>query len=97
MIQTFLITSLFIYGIHATTRHGMIFEFISKWIDNKILLGHVNYNKIAKVLIDCTPCMASLYGTISFVLFNPTALIYYPIWIFCLSGFNYIVNKTMNR
>lgn len=97
MIKTFLATSLFIYGIHATTRHEMIFGFVSKWFDNKIFVGHVYYNYISKVLIDCTPCMASLYGTISFFICKPTELIYYPVWVFCLSGFNYVVNKTMNR
>ena len=97
MIQTFLTTSLFIYGIHATTRGGMIFGFVSKWFDNKVLIGHVCYHYIAKVLIDCTPCMASLYGTISFILFRPTYLIYYPIWVFCLAGFNYIINKLINK
>ena len=97
MIQTFIITSLFIYGIHATTRHGMIFGFVSEWFDRKIILGHIKYNKIAKVLIDCTPCMASLYGTISFIFFSPTEWIYFPIWVFCLCGFNYIINKVMNK
>ena len=97
MKETFFITVLFIYGIHGVTRHGMLLGFVSKWFDTKIIIGHTYYNSIAKVLIDCTPCMASVYGTISFVLFKPTDLIYYPIWVFCLCGYNYVLNKLINK
>ena len=107
MILHFLITVLFIYGIHASTRDGMIFSdayfrlfyFISRWTSKP--------ERVLKPLFDCTPCMASFYGTISFfIAFPPSALaitnhwafvMMWVIWVFALSGFNYILNKLLNR
>lgn len=88
MIQTFIITVLVIYGVHATTREGMIFEYIG----NKAYYIHP---MLSKVLFDCTPCMASVYGSISyFIVVYPThGLMVWPVWVFSLSGFNYILNK----
>ena len=55
--------------------------------------------KICKVLFDCTPCMGSLYGTISFFIVGwpGQVLIDFPVWVFSLSGFNYLLNKILNK
>ena len=50
---------------------------------------------ILKPLYDCTPCMASFWGTISFVIYDKMDYIYLPVWVFALSGFNYILNKLL--
>ena len=109
MILHFIITVLVIYGVHASTREGMIFSglymrvlfFVSRFTDNQV--------KVLKPLFDCTPCMASFYGTISFfMVLSPSRLavndpqafqyvISWVIWVFALSGFNYILNKLLNR
>ena len=100
MILHFLITVLFIYGVHATTRDGMIFSFaymkvfytLTRWMDKPEL--------ILKPLFDCTPCMASIYGTISFFVygsFQGLILLSLVVWVFALCGFNYILNKILNR
>lgn len=109
MILHFIITVLVIYGVHASTREGMIFSgvymrvlfFVGRW-GNKP-------ERILKPLFDCTPCMASFYGTISFFMVlsparlavnDPQAFQYvlsWMIWVFALSGFNYILNKLLNK
>ena len=97
MILHFIITVLVIYGVHASTREGMIFEglymrvlfLVSRWTKRP--------EKVLKPLFDCTPCMASFYGTISFVVYGNMPFIAWPIWVFALSGFNYILNKLLNK
>ena len=65
----FFTTILFIYGLHATTRSNMIFDLtplvdrLSKKINPKVLIY------VLKPTFDCTPCMASIYGTLSYFTF----------------------------
>ena len=94
MIQHFIITVLVIYGIHGSTRPGMILGFISEFTDRRPKTWY-----ISKALFDCTPCMASVYGTISFFIveFPTQGLVGLPVWVFSLCGFNYILNKLINR
>lgn len=101
MIQQFLITVLFIYGVHASTRDDMLLDFLRSALFYKCKkpLDFDIRVKLSKVLFDCTPCMASLYGTISFVVFvyPEQALSHWPVWVFSLSGFNYLLNKILNK
>jgi len=110
MIQHFLITVLVIYGVHASTRSGMILRPLASWFkrlimgvkDEEICHGiSVRYDIVyytMKVLCNCTPCMASIYGTISFFMVDsfPTPLfLSWVVWVFSLCGFNYILNKLL--
>lgn len=98
MIQHFLITVLVIYGIHAITRDGMLLGGLYMKI-LFILSKRIKHpEKILKPLFDCTPCMASVYGTISYVLYiGFTDPLTYVVWVFSLCGFNYILNKVLNK
>ena len=98
MEKHFLITVLVIYGIHATTQPQMIFSglynklfyLLSRWMKDP--------SKILKVLFDCTPCMASLYGSVSFFFFFPEPSFHsWAVWVFSLCGFNWLLNKFINR
>jgi hypothetical protein len=100
MIAYFFITVLVIYGIHGSTRAGMVFSVdrlydkLGNWLENNTI------DKIYKPLFDCTPCMASVYGTIAYffiVEFSLDRLLFLPVWVFSISGFNYILNKFMNK
>jgi hypothetical protein len=111
MIYYFIITILFIYGVHATTRSNMIFYPVSEKIFNliageqkQVCLVSKRQDlavKILKPLFDCTPCMASIYGTLSYFLFIYStpgwALYHWPVWVFCMSGTNYLINKLTNK
>ena len=96
MILQFIITVLITYGVKASTGSGMILEFIPITIIKYLTryLKDETVFKIIKPLTDCTPCMASVYGTISFLLYFPDqSIINWVIWVFALSGFNYLLNK----
>lgn len=88
MIHAFIVTILVIYGLHATTRGGMIFYKVGEFI-------YKRNERLAKMLFDCTPCMASIYGTISyFVYVYPTQdLFHLPVWVFSLCGTNFLINR----
>ena len=103
MIEHFIITVLVIYGIHGSTRSGMILDYksIDIWIFKRLQGKHIKLvDKTLKVICDCTPCMASLYGTVSFFLVRPypsPLLLSWAVWVFSLCGFNYILNKIINK
>ena len=100
MIQHFLITVLVIYGVHAVTEPGMILSGMYQKIFYTLSRKMKDPSKILKPLFDCTPCMASVYGTISFFMVDsfPTPLVFsLVVWVFSLCGFNYLLNKTLNR
>ena len=101
MTNYFIFTVLFIYGVHAITREGMLLAWIRTLIIRlviKVTKNEVLIGKILKPICDCTPCMASVYGTISYLLLFPYTLdLYLVIWVFSLSGFNYILNKIISN
>ena len=102
MIQHFIITVLVIYGIHASTRSGMILGGVNRLFFTLTMHKGIKaekLNMIYKPLFDCTPCMASLYGTLSFFIigFPMQGLVFLPVWVFSLCGFNYILNKILNK
>ena len=94
----FFITILVIYGVHAATREGMILD-----VGRLQVLCYDHFktsfvDKLFKVLFNCTPCMASLYGSVSFVsCFSFYQIGYLPIWVFSMCGFNFILNKFLNK
>lgn len=110
MEKAFLINILVIYGIHASTRVNMLLDPLRQWIERVITGKRFNPMKrayvpdyrddiafyVLKVLSDCTPCMASLYGSIGF-LFTDLPIERLPIWVFSLCGANYMLNKLLNR
>ena len=100
MIETFLINSLIIFGVHASTRQGQVLHFIAKFVYGSALKvpspKEAYYRTIiSKVLFDCPPCMSSLYGSIGFSLFIfPDLSLWWMVgWVFSLCGFNYLLNK----
>jgi hypothetical protein len=94
MIETLLFTSLFIFGVWLSTAEGMIgdelrWRFISQ------------FPELAKPVIDCPTCMASVYGTIAYwgavIIANQPVdaltAIGWPIFVVCLAGLNGIILK----
>lgn len=98
-----ILASLIIFGIHATTREGMIFHGVKMRVASKIeklLSRKYDFYEaekktafLLKPLFDCAPCMASVWGTIIYFTLNPS----YPYlaFIFGLSGLNFLVNRFM--
>ena len=100
MVLMLIVNSLIIFGIHASTRERQILEFVVHLYYKmfSINLKPKQANRVsmgAKVLFNCPPCMASLYGTLFFACFiYPTlGILYLPGWVFSLCGLNYLLNK----
>jgi len=118
MVLTFLINSLLIFGIYASTGHGMICEFMQrlkvfreKEPNEPFDFVHSNgdvspikeYDKgkhrndmLKKPLFNCPPCMASIWGTAGFIYIG-IGWEYWIVWVLSLAGFNYIVNKIIDK
>lgn len=96
-----ILATLIIFGIHATTREGMIFHSFKMWIASKIekILSRKNdfYEAekktafILKPLFDCPACMASIWGTVIYFTLNPDY--HYLVFIFGLAGLNYLISR----
>jgi hypothetical protein len=102
MIETFIYTILVIYGVNKTTDFNMIFEDFRLWIQHLVFVNiecddlrslktNLKY-KLMKVLFDCTPCMSSFYGSISFF-FTDLSWYYLPVWILSLCGAITLLNR----
>lgn len=113
IISTFLINSLFIFGLYAVTGKNMIFGSVQRWKlfkprktseESEYFIGmKVETNEgdgrnemFKKPLFNCPPCMASIWGTGGF-LFTGLGWEYWVVWVLSLAGFNYIVNKVLER
>lgn len=95
-MQTFIITVLVIYGVHASTREGMIFWRLWELCFNILDRFTKHPEWYLKPMFDCTPCMASVYGSIGYLIVYGLD-IGIIVWVFSLTGFNYILNKIINR
>lgn len=107
-----LITSAWIWGIHALFQDGHILEFIANWWYDDITPPNTPELKevdrrakefIAKPIFDCPVCMSSAHGLLWFFIGLPLcfhdAL---PIrqlipFLICLCGFNYILVKLTSK
>ena len=93
----FLINSLVIYGVFASTGEGMILGFVQRWTTYNIYLPPIKSGEkeIAfwtKPLWNCPACMASVYGTAGFY-FTDLSWWWLPVYVFALSGFCYLISK----
>lgn len=94
----FIVTVFLIYGIHASTREDMIFSFLWRWVFIGMTRMQIKPTHVLKPLFDCTPCMASVWGTIAFWVWElPYGFLGWLTWVFTLAGFNYLINKLINR
>lgn len=100
-MTTFLLSiipaSLFIYGVNILFQEGHLLEKQGKWMRNKFP------DWITKPLFDCAICQSSFWGILSFVFGLPNLFDIHFRWfivipyVFCLAGFNTIVNKLTSK
>jgi len=58
--------------------------------------GKMRNDMLKKALFNCPPCMASVWGTAGF-LYTGMGWQYWIVWVLALAGFNYIVNKVIDK
>lgn len=106
MIYTLVINSLVIFGIYAITRENMLLYNLNRVFSRSIIRLFLKlYNDdpekaapkasfILKPLIDCPPCMASVWS-IPFLIGQ--SLYLWPVYMLSLCGFNYIIMKLISK
>ncbi len=95
MIETIAIGSLCVMGLYAAMGEGMILEwlrmFFEKVTNNKVL------RHIRPALYECPICMASIWGTVVWLVLGYWFSITWVLYVFAVAGFNYIIVNMVNR
>jgi len=89
MLETVVFSALCVLGLYAAMGEGMILEwlrnFFERMTNNKIL------KYIRPALYECPICMASIWGTVAWLLLGNWFGISWVLYVFGVAGFNYAV------
>jgi len=95
MIETIAIGSLCVLGLYAAMGEGMILEFLRNFFDrvtnNKVL------QYIRPALYECPICMASIWGTVVWLLLGDWFSLYWVLYVFAVAGLNYVLVNLVNN
>lgn len=95
MIEVILIGSLCILGLYAATGEGMILEFLRNFFEratNNNILRHIR-----PALYECPICMASIWGTIVWLLLGNWFSVSWVLYVFAVAGLNYVLINLVNN
>lgn len=91
MLNTVMLGALCVLGLYAAMGEGMILEKLRQlfeWVtDNKVL------QYVRPALYECPICMASIWGTIVWLVIGNSLDSSWVLYVFGVAGFNYV---TMN-
>lgn len=85
-ILLLVLTSTWCFGFRALFQPDMILEKVGDWMWDKSEF-------VSKPLFQCPPCMASIHGSIAFILFNDFFILQWIAFCICLCGLNYLITK----
>lgn len=91
------LNSLFIWGVNCVFSEDHLLERQGEWMFENLP------EWLYKPLIGCAACMASVWGTIGYVLHDPFfpklsgQILLWPVYCTCLCGFNFLLIKLTNR
>jgi len=89
MIDTVIFGALCVLGLYAAMAEGMILEklktFFERITDNKVL------RYIRPALYECPICMASIWGTVAWVVMGQGFTGLWVLYVFAVAGFNYVM------
>lgn len=77
-----------IIGLHYATREGMILSFMADSLDR-----YSHY--LTMPLYNCPTCMASIWGTVYFLAYQPAGWHYYPVYILATSATATFLNRLL--
>lgn len=95
MIETIFIGSLCVLGLYAAMGEGMILKFLHDFferITNNKVLRHIR-----AALYECPICMASIWGTIVWLLLGYWFSMAWVLYVFAVAGLNYILINLVNN
>lgn len=94
MLETIAIGSLCVLGLYAAMGEGMILEllhnFFEKITNNKVL------RHIRPALYECPICMASIWGTVIWLLLGHWFSVSWILYVFAVAGLNYVLINLVN-
>lgn len=94
MLETIVIGSLCVLGLYAAMGEGMILEFLRNFFEritnNKVL------RPIRSALYECPICMASIWGTMVWLLLGDWFGVYWALYVFAVAGLNYVLINMVN-
>ena len=91
--------ALFIIGLYKIAEPGMILDFIGHWIRGRTTFQKGNKSRkfIAKPLIDCPPCMSSVWGAAGFLsIFGFSYILLLPVYVIMLAGLVTLLMRIAN-
>src|SRR4051812_45294702 len=95
MIEKIAIGSLCVMGMYAAMGEGMILSslrlFLELITDNKIL------RYLRPPLYECPICMASIWGTIAWLIMGMSFTGLWVLYVFGVAGFNYVIINIMDH
>lgn len=95
MLSTVIFGALCVMGLYAAMGEGMILEKL------RVLFERATDNKVLKyirpALYECPICMASIWGTVVWLVIGNPLGAYWVLYVFGVAGFNYVVLQFMDE
>lgn len=89
MLETVIFGALCVLGLYAAMGEGMILQWLrdlfERVTDNRVL------RYIRPALYECPICMASIWGTATWLIMGNTFNALWVLYVFAVAGFNYVV------
>lgn len=88
-----LANALFIWGVHGLIRTN---KELDDWL-TRIAVKYDIPEWVPKPIIDCPPCMSSVYGTGFYVVANGGIDWGLPVYLLCLVGLNFLISQAISK
>lgn len=89
MLETVTLGALCVLGLYAAMGEGMILEWLRGLFE--FITDHKVLRYIRPALYECPICMASIWGTIVWVVLGKELGALWVLYVFGVAGFNYAV------
>lgn len=95
VLETIAIGSLCVLGLYAAMGEGMILEVLRNFFwkaTRNTALRHIQ-----PALYECPICMASIWGTVVWILLGNWFSVAWALYVFGVAGLNYVLINMVNR
>lgn len=89
MVNTVILGALCVLGLYAAMGEGMVLQwlrdFFERITDNRVL------RYIRPALYECPVCMASIWGSVAWLILGNKFTIVWVLYVFAVAGLNYVI------
>lgn len=89
MLETVILGALCVLGLYAAMGEGMILEWLRGFF--QFITDHKVLRYIRPALYECPICMASIWGTVVWLVLGNELGSQWVLYVFGVAGFNYAV------